>query len=322
MKTRLLCFLLITTLLTGCSNSSDVLMAYKESNSVTTNSIINLQTTDIYGLFAKNLTVIPKDQNSKKDNNLTAQSSLLINTTKNEMIYGTNVYERLYPASLTKLATALVVFEYGNFSDIVTVSKRAGNITESGAKLCGFKEGDQIVLKDLLTSLLVYSGNDAGIAIAEHIAGSEAAFADKMNDKLEKLGAVDSHFVNAHGLHDNNHYSTAYDLYLMFQELLKQDDFLEIISLGEYTLNYTDKTGKSISKSFTSTDRFLIGMADAPKGITVLGGKTGTTFKAGSCLILASENEKEELYISLILKAESSDNLYSQMEYLLNLIEN
>lgn len=320
MKKSVLCVLLTITLLTGCSNSSNTIMPYQDNINLLENNLINLNNAKKGELFAEDLTVIPKEYNSEKDGNLNAFSSLLVNATDNEMLYANNVYEKLYPASITKIATALVTLKHAELTDTVTISKNASNITEAGAKLCGFKEGDQIILKDLLTSLLVYSGNDAGLAIAEHIAGNVPAFADMMNEEVKKLGAVHTNFINPHGLHDDNQYTTAYDLYLIFEELLNYQEFLDIIQLGEYTLNYKESTGKEVKKEFSSTDRFLTGAADAPKGITVLGGKTGTTFKAGSCLILASKDKNEKVYISLILKADSSDNLFYQMTYLLKLI--
>ncbi|ROR29148.1 D-alanyl-D-alanine carboxypeptidase-like protein [Mobilisporobacter senegalensis] len=320
MKKRVLCVLLTITLLTGCSNSSDAIIPYEDSLNLHQNNLVNLSNIQRGDLFAKDLTVISKDFNSPKDNNLNSLSSLLINVTDQETIYSNNVHERLYPASITKIATALVVLKHADLTETVTISKNASNITEAGAKLCGFKEGDQIVLKDLLTSLLVYSGNDAGIAIAEHVAGSVSAFADMMNEEVRKIGAVHTNFLNPHGLHDDDHYTTGYDLYLIFNELLQYQEFLDIIKLGEYTLTYKDNSGKEVKKEFSSTDRYLTGAANVPKGITVLGGKTGTTFKAGSCLILASKDKDDKVYISLVLKADSSDNLFYQMTYLLELI--
>lgn len=320
MKKKLMCFVLSASLLTGCSASSDKFLTYDSNVTAVGSNLINQDNVNTDDLFARNLCVIPLKTDVSEDGNLTGEATLLVNKTTNEMLYAKNVYKRLYPASLTKLATALVVLKNSDLSDVVTVSKEAAGITEAGAKLCGLKEGDKIVLKDLLTSLLVYSGNDAGTAIADHIAGTEKAFADLMNEEVKKLGATHSHFVNAHGLHDEEHYTTAYDLYLIFNELLNYDDFLNIIKLGEYKLDYTDASGAQKSKTFMSTDRFMNGQMDAPKGITVLGGKTGTTNKAGSCLMLASKDKKENMYISLILKTDSGDMLFSQMAYLLKLI--
>lgn len=270
--------------------------------------------------FAQNLAIIDEQENFEENINLSSEASLLINITDNEVIYADNVYEKLYPASLTKLMTALVVLRYGELTDPVTISYNASHITESGAKLCGFKEGDVISLEALLNALLIYSGNDAGIAIAEHIGGSEEGFAKMMNEEAKKIGAIHSNFVNAHGLHDQNHYTTAYDLYLIFNQLIPYDTFLSIINTPSYTATYTNKNGKEIQKTFTTTNRYLNGKTDLIEGLDIIGGKTGTTFKAGNCLILLSKDKKAQ-YISLILKASDGNRLYSEMSQMLSVIQ-
>jgi D-alanyl-D-alanine carboxypeptidase len=171
----------------------------------------------------------------------------------------------------------------------------------------------------LLHSLLIYSGNDAGIAIADHVAGSEEAFAKMMNEEAKKIGAIHSHFVNPHGLHDDNHYTTAYYLYLIFHELLKNDTFRSIISMDSYEAVYKDRDGNDKTKTFKTTNKYLNGSVEAVDNIKIIGGKTGTTDKAGNCLILLSEDNKNNDYISLILKADSSESLYSEMSDLLSM---
>ena len=142
-----------------------------------------------------------------------------------------------------------------------------------------------------------------------------------MNEEIHKLGAVGTNFTNAHGLHNDNHYTTAYDLYLIFNELLNYEDFITMIGYDTFKFSYKDSKGESQSKEFQTTDRYLNGKANPPKGIQVIGGKTGTTNKAGSCLILASTDKDNNIYISLILDSDSGDQLFSQMTYLLGLIK-
>lgn len=319
MRKRILALLLLMTVLTGCSPSPSSLMPFEESNFHSEETLLDIQNMDAADLFAQNLAVIPAGFNSARDGNLTAASSLLVDVTDRKVLFTSNAFERMYPASITKIVTAMVTLKYGNLTDVVKVSHKAGNITEPGAKLCGLKEGDQIILKDLLTALLVYSGNDAGIAIAEHIAGSEEAFAELMNEEVRKLGAVDSHFVNPHGLHDDNHYTTAYDLYLIFQDLLSNEEFLGMIHNATYTLHYKDSQGNAVTKEYESTDRFLTGQSKVPDGMVILGGKTGTTSNAGSCLILGSTGSNGHTYISIVLKASTGDDLFAQMGYLLRM---
>ncbi len=311
--------LLCSLLLTGC-NEAVPLMDSQAGRVQSVSAAGSASDTFQAQLLSEDICVIPKKKQSKKDDFFTAGSVLLINDSANKMLYAQNIYKKMYPASITKIVTALIALEQGNLKDKVTISYDASHITEYGAKLCGFQEGDQVTLEDLLYCLLVYSGNDAGIAIAEHISGSVSAFAKLMNQTMAELGAGHSHFVNPHGLQDTSHYTSAYDLYLVFHQLLKYDQFRQIIAQPSYTVQYTDAQGTAKQIAVQSTDRYIIGTAQAPQGVTVMGGKTGTTVDAGSCLILYSQDAKKKDYISVILKAETAYSLYSQMNHLLEYI--
>ncbi len=309
-----LCFFVIT--LGGCHRSSGDFLSYEELAANTGYAMDNrLSQSDF---FSEDLVLITAEDNHGEDALLTSGSCLLVNVTDQKMIYADNVYDRLYPASLTKLMTALVVLQYGELTDLVTISYNASHITEGGAKLCGFQEGDIISMDALLKSLLVYSGNDAAIAIADHISGSEEAFVKLMNEEAEKIGAVHTHFMNSSGLHDDNQYTTAYDMYLIFHELTNYETFRTIIGTASYTAEYMDKDTNPKEKTFKATNSYLSSDATAPEGIQILGGKTGTTRKAGNCLVLLSKDSLEKEYISVIMKAPDSKNLYSQMTHLLS----
>lgn len=310
-------------LLTGCGAKKNELLDYRVAISEVMDTPFENSAAVTQDYLSDGICVIKDEEQTKEqDSIMSAKASLIINDADGTMLYSHNIYHKLYPASITKIITALVVFKYGNLEDTVTISYNASHITEYGAKLCGFEEGDKIVLRDLLSSFLVFSGNDAGVAIAEHIAGSEKKFARLMNQEMKNLGAVHSHFVNPHGLHNKKHYTTAYDLYLVFHELAKNQTFLDIINQPSYTAKFKGKDKKKKKLYFTSTDRYLIGKATPPEGITVIGGKTGTTLKAGSCLILYSEGKNDTHYISVVLKAEDGDNLYVQMNHLLEYAKN
>ncbi|MBE5967984.1 MAG: D-alanyl-D-alanine carboxypeptidase [Lachnospiraceae bacterium] len=301
--------------LTGCQNTSGEMLAYEEMKA-SAGFVFDNQFTEA-DFFAENLTIITEEENHGEDAALTSKASLLINSTDNEVIYADHVYDRIYPASLTKLMTALLALQNGELTDTVTISYNASHIAERGAKLCGFKEGDTISLEALLHALLLYSGNDAGIAVAEHIGKSEEDFAKMMNEEATKIGAVHSNFVNAHGLHDDNHYTTAYDLYLIFHQLIQYDTFLSIINTPSYKAVYKDKEGNEKHKTFQTTNQFLNGKAETIPGIEIIGGKTGTTYKAGNCLILLCRDSNQKEYISLLLKSSNADQLYSQMSHML-----
>lgn len=317
MKKRFLAILLLFVItLGGCQKSSDQFLSYEDYLSTTKNDLTyNLSETDF---LAEDLVVIKEDEVATNDELINAKAAFLCDT--NSAIYSKNPYQKLYPASLTKLMTALVALKLGELTDTVTISYNASHIKESGAKLCGFEEGDTIKLDALLHCLLIYSGNDAAIAVAEHIGESEEEFVKIMNSEVKKLGAVHTNFVNSHGLHDDNHYSTAYDLYLIFNKLIKYDFFTNIINQDSYTALYSDKAKNEKSKTFKTTNLYLSGEKETPEGIIIHGGKTGVTFKAGNCLILLFKDGNNVQYISMILKADNSDGLYSDMAKLFSLI--
>jgi D-alanyl-D-alanine carboxypeptidase len=316
MKKRLICIAIIVSFtLGGCQSKSDDYLSYKD----TFQSSGYSDSGQLMGenFYAKDLAIVKKSDNSGGDAKLTAGASLLVNRTDHKVLYANHVYRKLYPASITKLMTALVVLQNSKMSDEVTISYNASHITEIGAKLCGFEEGDTISLEALFKSMLVYSGNDAAVALAEHVGGSVDTFVKMMNKEAKRIGAVHTKFVNPNGLHDDNQYTTAYDLYLIFNELLENDNFRSIINLASYDAQYSDKNGNPKEKKFSTTDLYLNGHKTVSDKIKVLGGKTGTTSKAGNCLILLSKDKKNNEYISVILKAFGREDLYTQMTHLM-----
>jgi D-alanyl-D-alanine carboxypeptidase len=307
-------------LLGGCQKSSDQFLSYQEAVAAKGyDSGNNLSENDF---FAKDLVIIPEEESVASDDFIQSEAALLVNVTDREAIYSKNVYEKLYPASLTKLFTALVAFKRSELTDMVTISYNASHIQDPGAKTCGFEEGDTVSLDALMNCMLVYSGNDAAIAIAEYLGGTEEQFVELMKEEAANIGAVHSNFVNSNGLHDENHYTTAYDIYLVFNELIKYDSFRSIINQSSYTVDYKDVAGNSKQKTFRTTNLYLRGEKDMPEGIIVEGGKTGTTYKAGNCLALLSKGSEDKDYISIILNAEDEENLYSEMTDLYSILGN
>ncbi len=271
----------------------------------------------VHDSFAKNLCVsesgsVPLEGISQEP----SQFGGLFDLGGKRVLYGQNIYERLYPASITKIMTALVALKNGNLSDVVTVSQSALNL-EEGSQLCGFQVGDQLTLEQMLYGLLIYSGNDAAAAIAEHIGGTQENFVQMMNEEIARLGMTNTHFTNPHGLQDMEHYTSIYDIYLMLNEAIKYPKFVEIIQMNAYTLPVRNASGQENGLYLESTDYYLIGEATEPKGVTVLGGKTGTTDEAGNCLALVSQNEYGQTFISIVTNAESKPVLYEQMNQLL-----
>lgn len=235
-----------------------------------------------------------------------------VNNAETDCAY--NIHKKIYPASTTKILTALVALENGNLSDTVTVADEADSGKfAADEQTCGIKAGDQLTLEDLLNGLLLYSGNDNAVAIADHIAGSTEKFAEMMNAEAKKLMATNSHFVNPSGLHDDNHYTTAYDLYLIFNECIKHDDFVKIIMAKSHTAKVTGNDGTVRSITWEPTNFYATGDAKKPDNVTVIGGKTGTTQLAGNCLILLTKDKNNHPYISIVMKADTKPLLYKDM---------
>lgn len=308
--------LLVATLLSGC-NSKALIKEYKASDN---GSVWKAQDSRSRSegmaadLCVVNENIIPEDMEALEG----AGAAGLFDISNEKVLYASNIHEKVYPASLTKVMTALLLLEnyQGDFQEKVTASKHIV-ITESGAQLCGYKKGDQVSLEQLLHALLIYSGNDAALMIAEYVSGSIDEFINLMNQKAVQLGATNTHFVNPHGLHDEEHYTTAYDLYLIFQSAMKYDMFREVINKKEYTGQYTKADGSTKKVSWKSTNQFFSGNQTAPEGVVIIGGKTGTTNAAGACLILLSQNVQGSDYISVVLRDTSRDTLYADMIKLL-----
>ena len=266
--------------------------------------------------FAQNLCVVTKDvplDSVSLDDN---QSGVLLNLSDKKVLYAKGAYNKVYPASITKIMTAMLALKYGNMDDTVTISQE--NVTlESGSQVAGFMEGDQVTMDQLLHCLLVYSANDAASAIAEHVGGTTDKFVEMMNSFAAELGCTGTHFTNPHGLQDENHYTTPYDIYLMLKEALNYPEFTDITQMSSYTVTYKHTDGSDASATLPATDHYLTGEATAPKDVTILGGKTGTTDKAGNCLALLSQNAYGKPFISIVMGASSKDVLYQEMTSLL-----
>lgn len=245
-----------------------------------------------------------------------AEGAGLFDLTSHEVLYAKNIHERLYPASTTKILTAYVVLKHADLEDMVTVSHE-NTVLEKGATHCGLKEGDVVSVRELLYGLMLKSANDAANALADHVSGSTEAFAELMNEEAALLGATNSHFVNAHGLHDEEHYTTVYDLYLIFQKALENETFREITGTVSHTASYQNAAGEPVSAKWENTMQYFTRNKIPPENVTVLAGKTGTTSSAFSCLVLLSENTEGEEFISIILKSRDRGVLYEEMNDLL-----
>lgn len=261
--------------------------------------------------FAKNLCVpADSDQNTE---NVNAEGFGFFSVDDAEVLSQKNVYERLYPASTTKIMTCLLALELCDLDEMVTVPEESV-ITVAGSSMADLTPGDHMLMEDMLHALMVPSGNDAAAAIAVHIGGTIENFAEMMNRRAKELGATSTHFVNPHGLPDEDHYTTPYDLYLIFNEALKYPDFRRISSTVSYTAEFTnikDKQTPERTATWDSGNGFYQQVFALPEGVHYTAGKTGHTNAAGFCLVLAEEDAEGKDYISVVLKAPDYESLYN-----------
>lgn len=316
MKKRILSavsvLVLIVVLCSGCSGNpfqiTDSFDSYYTRNREDTDS-------ELKGM-ATNLAVLSAEESTDPDYQSKDYADLLINDSTNEVMESYHCFDKIYPASITKVMTALLTLEHGNLDDEITL-KHDINLTENGAVISTLTKGDTVTVGQIFHTMLIKSANDCAVMLAEYVAGSESKFIDMMNAKAKELGATHTHFVNPNGLHDNNHYTTAYDLYLIFKEAVKYDAFVDTVSSKDYTMTYTTPKKTQINEYMQSTNYYLLNEYPVPEGVVMYGGKTGTTSMAKSCLILMTKNKKGERFFSVVLGAETKEALYSSMTQLL-----
>ena len=268
--------------------------------------------------FSKDLCVLDGDMHTDMLS-ISALSAELFDLTTQDVLYAKDVFTQRAPASLTKIMTAYVALKYGNLDDKVTVSEVSKNI-EYGSSVCDLKVGDTLTLRQLLYGMMVASGNDASMVIAEYIGGGSVSnFVRMMNEEAKALGATRTHFSNPHGLTAENHYSCAYDLYLIFHEAMKSDVFMDIISRKNYYAEYKNILGGNVAVTWETTNHYFTGEAELPESMIIYGGKTGTTEAAGACLAILAKDIYGNPFFAVIMHSQDKDYLYTEMNGLLSL---
>lgn len=242
--------------------------------------------------------------------NLNTRSCIVLDRLSKTVLYGKNEYNKVKMASTTKIMTATIIIENCNLEETVEISKKAAN---TGGSRLGLKTGDKITIKDLLYGLMLRSGNDAAVALAETCAGSIVDFSNLMNKKANELGLVNTHFESPHGLDSDGHYTTAYELALLSDYALKNKTFLQIVGTSNYTI-----TINGYPKSLTNTNE-LLGNLNGVYGI-----KTGFTNGANRCLVTACKRNDMDI-ICVVLgcdtkKFRTSDSI-KLIEYAFNNFE-
>jgi len=265
---------------------------------------LNSSSTDI------EITVSDKEQTFlSPPSDLTAEGAVVIEQNTGKVLFGKHEHLRLYPASTTKILTALLAVELGDLDEIIIVGEEIHLAPWDGSK-AGLEENERISLRDLVYGLMIHSGNDAGNTIAVHLARKVSGknlpteealeyFADMMNKRAKEAGALNSHFVNPHGYHDPDHYTTAYDLAMIGREALKNDFFREAAATTAMN-NYYWSSGEP---RFWRSKNKLLNEKDAEYYPWATGGKTGYTSAAGHCLVTFASKDGLDL-VAVVLKTD------------------
>ena len=242
---------------------------------------------------------------------ITAGAALLMDARHDEVLYEKNASEKMYPASITKVMTALLVLEAvdaGRLSmdQIITASSTYKTGLSANGSTQDIQPGEQMTLTDLMYCLLVASANEAANILAEEVDGSVGAFVDHMNRRAQELGCRSTQFTNPHGLHDDDHYTTAHDVYLFCREAMEHEEFCTIVSAQRYTVPATNMHSERL---FYNSNALLVTWFYTESYIydKCIGGKTGTTDEGGYCLFSAAKSGDDYL-ICVVLKAERVKN--------------
>ena len=246
-----------------------------------------------------------KAKNTASDEpQLSATAAILIEATTGRVVYEKNADERCYPASMTKMMTAILAIENLTDSSLITVSDNAAATEDSFMELMPL---EQLTMRELTTGMMLVSDNGAAVAIAEHISGNTRNFARLMNEKARKIGCTATHFVNPNGLPDVNHYSTARDMAKIAAYCMKNEEFADIVSIEKAPIRYVLPKDKFIIAENTNE------LLREYKG--TIGIKTGWTSAAGGCLAAAAKRNNVSL-IAVIMKSEDTDTRFDDAEML------
>lgn len=216
--------------------------------------------------------------------------ALLCEAETGEILYEKNIHQKAFPASTTKIMTALLALENCEMDEPVTVTRDALNTVTPGSSIAGLQNGEVLTMYEMLECLLVASGNDAASVIAAHIGGSVEQFVAMMNKRSEELGCTGTHYTNPSGLHDENHYTTAEDLFKVTQEAMKHQEFMDIVGSAQVVIPETNKVDHP--RYFNNTNQ-LISQAVTSENLysKATGIKTGHTTPAGYCLVSSAEDQ-------------------------------
>ena len=234
---------------------------------------------------------------------ISSESAVLIESSSEKILYSKKDDQKMYPASTTKILTAILTLENCKLDDIVTVPYEAISIIPSGYSVAALQAGEQLTVEQLLQVMMVHSANDAANALAYHVSGSLEGFASLMNQKVADLGLQNTHFTNPSGMQNENHYTTAYDLAIIMKYCMKNSTFRSLAGLKSCTIPATNKYEERIFK--TTNELLIYDNRDVKSNYYykyAIAGKTGYTTEAKNCLVSVSNKDGFEL-ICVVLGA-------------------
>lgn len=232
------------------------------------------------------------DKTKELEASMDSEAVLIMETSTGKVIYEKNGYQVKYPASTTKIMTAILTLEHCNLDETATASENAITSIPSGYQTANIQIGETLSVEALLYALMLPSANDSAVVLAEHVAGSVDNFSDMMNKKAEEIGCKNTHFVNPNGIHNDNHYSTAYDLALIANYAMQNEEFRKIVKTTSFTLPATSAY-PSETRTYMNTNNLIIpdyrDKADNYYYEYAQGVKTGFTSQAKNCLVSMAE---------------------------------
>ena len=264
-----------------------------------------------------NLNIVYAADNDADAPEISSGAAVLIDNKTNRVLYDKNANERMFPASTTKIMTAILVLENCDLDETVTASYDALMSIPEGYVTAEIQGEEQFTVEQLLEMLLVHSANDAANVLAEYVGGSIESFISMMNTKVNELGLTNTHFTNPYGLQEDNHYTTAYDLAEIMQYCIQNDDFRRIAGSVSCSIPATNKSGV---RSYTSTNQLIL--PDSPNYYSyVTVGKTGFTTEAGRCLVSCAYRNDIELTCLILGGTLSPDGISSRFTDSITLYE-
>jgi D-alanyl-D-alanine carboxypeptidase len=257
-------------------------------------------------------TKVSESLTTKNKPNVQSDAAIVMEASTGTILYAKNIHDTYYPASITKILTSLVAIENSSMNEIVDFSKKAVYDVDLDSSRIGIDVGEKLTMEQSLYGIMLESANEVSYAIGEHISGNVESFAALMNKKAKELGCLDSNFVNPHGLPDDNHYTTAYDMALISRAAINNEEFRKITGTRTYSIPPTNLQKET--RWLANHHKFVKGAINFDG---IIGGKTGYTSKAKYTLVTFAERNGMTL-ISVIMHCDNITNEYADTSALLN----